>query len=136
MGVEVNGIKVAMLALKQPYLNACFLRLYANPATISGATVITDLTEATFPGYAAQATTAWTAPSLNAGNQAQMTLPQLTFTATGPSPSNQIYGWYLTHPTGGLVAVEANPSGPATINGAGQTFGVGVTWVNESYYTS
>lgn len=97
-------------------MNGWKLRLFANNATISATTVLADLTEATFTGYAAVTTATWPAPALDGSNRGSSLNTQGQFTPTAGGGSGNIYGWYLTN-SGGTVlyAVEKFASSPITV---------------------
>jgi hypothetical protein len=74
------------------------VRLFSNNLTaFTKATVLGDLTEASFTGYAAASPT-WSAPALSSG-VAQTLGGTAPFTYTGVS-STVVYGYYLTDSAG------------------------------------
>lgn len=75
------------------------VHLYVNNVTPAKSTVLADLTEATFDGYANVNVLAagWTAPYVNAaGNGEMSTLAQAAFNATGTTTSEMAFGYYVT----------------------------------------
>lgn len=123
-GKIVNGIKTTLLNQQRTWWNGLTLRLYQNNRTPAETDVASDYTEATFPGYAAQALNDFGTPFLNGANKAQMQSGLHTFTSTGSSPSNTIYGYYVTDSGGNLVGAELRAAGPVTINASGQQYNV------------
>jgi hypothetical protein len=83
------------------------LRLYQNNVT-SGLTeaqiealVVSAFTEATFAGYAAVSmATAWTT---TAGNPSEATRPQVTFTRTSTGAVQNVFGYYVTRNSDGVL---------------------------------
>lgn len=94
----------------QLILNGLFIgtkiRLFQNNYTPVAATVIGDLTEATFSGYA-QITLAGgaVAGALDAENRAVITWNAVTFTKAGAT-GNTIYGYYIVDNGGVLLWLE------------------------------
>jgi hypothetical protein len=75
------------------------IRLFANNVTVDASTVIGDLTEATFPGYAYILTTAvgFPTPTINGSDQAETDGPTMTWTCTStPGSPETVYGLYVT----------------------------------------
>jgi len=108
------------------------LHLMKNNPAISAATVIGDLTEANFGGYAAKAATAAAAVFTDpvTGNTI-IRIPDpaggWAFAATGTPPANSpqdIYGAYVTNAAGDKLLGVAKFSSPITINTAGQLIDV------------
>jgi hypothetical protein len=83
------------------------IRLYQNNYVPGPGTVLTDLTEADFDGYAQYSNTVWNAPTLNAitGRYDITSGGAPTFTQTGTVITNTVYGWYMVDGSD-LVAVE------------------------------
>lgn len=122
--VVVRPALVEFLEQRRTYLNTLTLRLFANNITPADTDVVGDYTEATFTGYAAIATVSWGAAYLNANNIAQIDEIVRTFTQTGTTVVNNIYGYYLTAPGGALVFAERNPAGPIAMAATGATYSV------------
>jgi len=99
------------------------LCLFKNNYTPIATTVLANLTEANFDGYARITLTGWPAASLDANNKASSALAAQFFTMTAPATTpNDIYGIYVLSPTGALLFAERNPAGPVTMNTDGQTY--------------
>lgn len=104
------------------FLDALTLHLYKSPGAPTRQTVLGDLTEADFTGYAAVALGAWGADWTDPAGNWHVTAPSIQFTATGSAVSNDIYGYYVTATVGGnpvLRYVEAFDQGPFGIARAG-----------------
>lgn len=82
------------------------IKLFSNNATISAATVLSDLTEATFSGYAAINLSGLAVDaSLDAFNRAVATWNPATWTKSGVT-GNTIYGYYVIQPGPALMWAE------------------------------
>lgn len=83
----------------------------AVSGSVTEATVLGDLTEANFPGYAAQAlsTSGWTVAN------DEVATDTLTFTHAGGAPSNIIYGFYLVATGGGELIWVGELNSSATL---------------------
>lgn len=81
--------------------------LFTNPITPSGTTVLADLTEATFTGYAAVATGTWKPSGIDPDGNLSVQAPTLQFMATDTDVQETVYGAAITN-TGKteLFAVE------------------------------
>ena len=104
-------------------LEGAFLSLYQNNYTPIGGTVLADLVEADFPGYAPIELVGWPNAALNADFKASTQLPMQFFTCSGSATPNNIYGVYVVSAVGDLLYVERNPSAPIAMNTAGQLYG-------------
>jgi hypothetical protein len=98
------------------------LHLFQNNYTPVDTTVVGDLTEATFDGYAANALAGWSAAALDVNNKAATEAPLSTFTKTAGATTNTIYGVYCLDVDGDLAYAERNPAGGVLINTTGQTY--------------
>ncbi len=85
----------------------------SSNTTPTTATVLGDLTECDFAGYAAVNVTGWTAPSV-AAHVATMTAAPKTFTRSSTGASQNIYGYYVTD-SGSTVLYWAERDGNAPI---------------------
>jgi hypothetical protein len=72
------------------------LHLNVANVTVTPETALGGLTEATFTGYAAVASVAFGTPGNGPNGSAEMFAPSVTFTCTGGTPNQTVYGWYLT----------------------------------------
>jgi hypothetical protein len=122
--VVCDGAKQLLLTQLLSWLNAnTRLRLFQNNHTPVHGDTAAAYTEASFPGYAFTALTSWGAVYLTADFHAFTDEVLRTFTATGSSPANTIYGYYITDLTGALLWAELAPAA-VTINASGQTYSV------------
>ncbi len=80
------------------------LHLYKSNTTPISTTVLTDLTEADFVGYAAQTIvkTNWTTPTNDGAGRAISNNLLFNFAATSGATPNDIYGYYVTN-TGSTI---------------------------------
>jgi hypothetical protein len=108
-------------------LGALTIKLARNAVTITRATVLADLIEANFSGYAAQAVGAWGAPVYDAANHRySSTAPTNTWTNSTGAVGNTIYAVYVIDGSGNLIMVEAaRDSGgtPIDMTIAGRLYG-------------
>ena len=96
------------------------LRLFQNDVTPADTDTEATYTEATFTGYSAATLTgaSWT---VNAGNPAEATYAEQTFSSSADQTAQTIYGYYLTRATGGeLVWVERFASSQPVQNNGDQ----------------
>lgn len=116
MGIVLtNPVKRILLALELPYFRTLTIHLYQNDLTPTGETVLGDFEESTFAGYAPQSLPDWSPTYTNSLQRGETDYPLLVWSLTGP-PFQAIYGYYVTHPTDGLVWSERNPNAPFYIN--------------------
>jgi hypothetical protein len=76
-----------------------FCKLFVNNVIVSAATVLSDLTEATAPGYLSVAVTTLNGPFLDQAGNAYMTTPENLFVCSGGG-ADICYGAYLVSVTG------------------------------------
>lgn len=101
-------------------LNANKLHLYKNNITPSRNTVLADLIEADFDGYAAIAALVWSAPFLDVDGTALVMGADAAFIATGGTTPNTVFGWYLTNAGSTVLIGVFAFNTPVGIAGAGQ----------------
>lgn len=97
--------------------------LFTSPTTNAKTNTLASYTAATFAGYSAQTAT-WSSPALDGNGNATYTGSTVTFTSTGASPTNVIYGYYLYQSGTGKVWYSELFSAPVTINASGQSITV------------
>lgn len=135
MSIKIpNSGEVLVLQALVSYLNTLTLHLYQNDVTPTDAWTIASVVEATFPGYAAVVPGTFGAAFTNSANQAESDAALVTFTSTGASPANTIFGYYLTNPAGALVYAERNPLGGQLIDAAGQSYPVLLKFTFETKF--
>ena len=118
----VKDVLNGWLGISTSLLSAGVLHLYSNNYSPSDSTVIGDLTEATFPGYAGNALTgaSWNAVTVTSHiASTQLTAASTFRRGTGGSPQT-IYGAYITDSTNTyLLAAWEFASGPYTLTNPG-----------------
>lgn len=100
MLVIPNARLTAMLSQERSVLtgSGCILRLFTNDFQPTPASAIADFIEATFTGYASQSLgTDWTAAAIISPGVARMNTSIRTFSFTGGSGSQTIYGFYAVN---------------------------------------
>jgi hypothetical protein len=123
-----NSAALYLAGLVKAALAASHLCLYkAISAPLSPSTVIANLTEADYDGYARKALAAWNNPYLDpaGGASIQSGTQQFDFVAV-PLTTNVVIGWYLLNAAGDLVAV-GNFDNPIAMTQNGDSIPVNVT---------
>jgi hypothetical protein len=119
-----NGIKDNVNDATAGHLSAATLHLFQHGPTITNATLIGALTEATFTGYSSVALAGWTGASV-AAHVASSTANPITFTLTAGSQS--IGGWYVLDAGGNLMLAGNDVNDPVTLNTTVNTYQVTLT---------
>lgn len=116
-------------AITGTFLNTLKMRLFKSNTTITSATVLSDLTEADFTGYAAQNLSGFPAASV-VGSSGSSTGDAKTFTVgSSPSTTNSIYGYYITDSGNTkLYGAQRDPGAPISMTLAGQTYTITPTF--------
>lgn len=107
--ITVDGRKRFLQALVGgTTIGTLTLRLFQSPASgISAATVLGDLTQCNFPGYAAATSLSWDPPAVNGSGQWESRCGNQFFTRSTTGSPQTVYGSYYTDSTdGALIAVE------------------------------
>lgn len=104
-----NSGAANLAAIVRTGLVAATLKLFQNPVVASPSTVLGDLTECDFSGYAAVSPVVWGAsfldPSL--GGYSFSTYKQWNFDGSDLTPTqNNVYGFWLESTAGNLLAVN------------------------------
>ena len=108
--VVCDGAKESQLAdLIADVLNASYYHLFANTPTITHASVVGDFTEASWPGYAAQPLSTWSAPSLDGAFNA-FTTSDPVVVPNSDTANWSANGYYLTDGTGNLIGAAYFPT--------------------------
>lgn len=132
----VNSAELFMMDLltnKSSTFQAYTLRLFSNNATISGTSVVADLTQCALAGYAGVALTAasWSSATTVSG-KASTAYPTVTFNFTN-STAGDIYGLYLqSNTTGLLVAAEKFAAVRSVISGDSLSVTLNLTLSSEA----
>lgn len=122
--VVVDTGKLDLLGALTSWLNAnTVLRLFQNNHAPLHGDTISAFTEATFAGYAAINLGSWGGAYLSADFHGWADETLRTFTSTGGSPVNTIYGYFITKGSSDLLWAEV-AAVPVTINAAGQVYQV------------
>lgn len=87
-------------------LDDCIMKLFKNNVALSPDMVVGAFEEADFAGYAVPTEVVWGTPYIDDDNNAVMVGDQKTFVATGDTPVNTIYGYYITTTAGVLKYAE------------------------------
>lgn len=108
--------------------------LFKNDATLTEATVLADLTEADFVGYARGQCQNWTSAVYNAAGKGEITADLVTFECSSSGTPNTIYGFFVLDGNGDLFYAEKNQSGGQSISNPGDKYDVipAFTMDNES----
>lgn len=110
------------------------IRLFNNNVTVVAGTVIGDLTEATFTGYAGKAisSVAFPTPTINGSDQAESDGPTMTWTCTStPGSPETIYGLYVTFTdqfSNPKLLFAANFAAPEVITTSGDSINKIMNW--------
>lgn len=91
------------------------LHLFVNNIQVAADTVLGDLVEATFGGYAEEAGIAFGPAYLSPDGDARLTAPGTQFSYDGTGPQETVYGWYLTDSTGATIRSAANITPPVPL---------------------
>lgn len=110
---------LAALAAMGGNLHAATLMLFSNTLSIGPRTVVANLTECTFDGYAAVAPIAFGTPYTDETDGVNMSAPSVQFTATGGTVSEVINGWALVKADKTELYYAALLDEPVSIDEAG-----------------
>lgn len=116
-------------------LDGCYACLFNLPSTaVSHSTLLGAITESSFPGYARiHLNTAWPASVVTAHVAATTWGATLTWTCTGGSGAQVVYGVYLLNGAGTkLLAIANFDSGPYTIVNNGDAISETLTVTMQS----
>jgi hypothetical protein len=96
----INTLAAAAIgAVTPPPLATLVFGLYTNPVALSETTVLTDLVDATFDGYAKDTTVGWVPPYKNLAGEIVITPSVLpAFHCTGTVTTNTCQGYYAYRP--------------------------------------
>ena len=110
MGGELNGVKMG---------------LYVSNTTPGPATILTDLTEATWTGYAQSGAITWGGVAINGAGDAEIVGPREQFLSTGvTSPAQINYGYFIVDGAGTTLIFAERFDTPVTISVAAQYINV------------
>jgi hypothetical protein len=99
----VASVKAQLLSLNQAVkaggaYSGCKVGLVAGPLVPSKNTVLADIQEPTYPGYAQQAVTAWTPAYVGGTGIPQADGGDFLFQMTDASTPTTVYGFFLVQP--------------------------------------
>lgn len=100
--------------------DACILKLFQNDVIPTRDSVLADLDEADFTGYADVNAVAFGTPYYDADGAGIVTAPSHEFVATGSTIANVIYGFYLTDDPATVLRAAYRFADPVGIGAAGQ----------------
>lgn len=134
-----EGLKAILAFLLRDSGIDAEIGLFTDVLTETDVTVLADLTEATFPGYARQQTRSltWPNPTINGDNEAESDGPTITFEATSaPGSPEVITGIFVTIKD--EVAAEAlflcySFPDPVTITAGGDQVQKKINWFCDNY---
>lgn len=89
---------VLAIATDEALLGGAKVMLFKNDYQPSATTVLADLIEADFTGYARSADLVWGEPFITPAQLAEIVAQQLQFNATGSTVTNTIYGYAVITP--------------------------------------
>jgi hypothetical protein len=117
---NAQNIMIAGLGDKLNDAPGASVRLYVNDITPTPLTVVADLTEASFSGYAAIGPVAdWNGGyDPETGQPIMYTHVEMNFVADGGGPLENVYGFYILDKDGTLVCARRLAS-PVTMQRAG-----------------
>jgi len=102
------------------YFNTAKIGLFTNDIALTPDLIKTDFTEADYTGYASQTLGATPVAMLNPEGDIVAQFPHLTFTPTGTTITNTIYGYWVEGTGGGTgdrVLFAANFDPPVVLSG-------------------
>ena len=118
-GVIVDEIKIMLLDQRtaNPPFDTAEMGLSEANITPDHATIAADLTadEVTVTGYARQALTGWTTPTLDGSFIANTTAAPVTFLNTSGGDSGTIYCWFIIDSVSGLLIMAGRFSTPFVV---------------------
>lgn len=102
--------------------------LFMNNYTPTPTTQLSDLTVATYTGYAPVTLTAWQSPSWQSQGVAITYANQCVFTPTASTVTNTIYGYYLTTDSGAILLGAERFAVPVNLTDTTTSLTVVPTW--------
>lgn len=115
---EQLTILAALINTGAPF-EAPIVKLFQNDVVPDVNTVLADLDEADFAGYADVNGPTWGTPYIDVDGNALVTAASHEFVASGPTPANTIYGWYMTDDPATKLLAAYRFSTPVGINATG-----------------
>ncbi len=121
----VNGGKTALLDAQASTVAGYYWALFTSNTTITDATVLSDLTEAAWTGYARQLVGSLNVSAISGGRAVATPVANPTF-SNGSGGSQTFYVWGLVSASMSGVLLAADNLGVSTIPGGG-TFTLNVS---------
>lgn len=114
---EAEQALITTLAV--PPLSANRVMEYTNNVVLTEATLLSDLVEGTYDGYARGSIASWVGPELDLqGNQVVVPAAVVTFSCSGPVTVNTVIGYGILDSTGAtLLAAATYPTPISPIPG-------------------
>lgn len=110
-------------AIRFSFNQSSELRVYQNDVFPAPGSLLTSFVECNFPGYAPIPLAGlWSLPSLNMDGEAIILAPVQTFTRASGSPTNTIYGVYITALGGTQLLFAQRANVPKVMGTTGDTF--------------
>ena len=116
-----------LTVLKTELMDAGEMALFSNDITPDVNTVVADLTEATFTGYARATLTTWLAARLNTALEGVQTSPLAAFAAAAPfTVGEDVYGGWIEDSNGDLILMFRFDNAPIPMAAVGNAIVVAV----------
>lgn len=113
-------------------LNAVKVMLFQNDITPSKQTLLADLVEATFDGYARSAAVTWGTVGQTSTGAAEVYGDTKLFTSSGDTTPNTIYGFALVNTGGTAVEYAERFASPIPVSQTGITVPVTPRYTRDS----
>jgi hypothetical protein len=117
-----------LAALKTALLDGSVCKLFKNNITPTAGTKLADFVEADFTGYASFTLTAWGTPRIAPDLSGQCISPEAIFASSGPTITNDIYGYWLESSMGALIACGNLDGAPVPVLDVGSIVVVVLDW--------
>jgi hypothetical protein len=131
--VPLIGLTKVLDKLMAAYGAGLTMKLFQNDYVPVDGTVLANLTEATFQGYASQGIAAF-GLSVIAGPRAIAQAASLTFTKGFGGVTNQIYGYYVIDAFANLLWAERDPASPIPLVNTGDSYVITPTFSLRSEF--
>jgi len=124
MPLKVPNVGLQVLCpLLTSQLAGAQVGVYVNDYTPAAGTQLTDLVEATFPGYSRQNLTGWSAVAI-VSDHAKQDASECVFQLSSSGGPYSCYGIFVVDSGGNLLWVERDPNAPGILQFAGQIYSV------------
>lgn len=122
--LEWLAILTELVAATNPW-NGALISLFKNDIVPDAASLLADLTEADFSGYAASAAVTWGTPHFLPDGTAVVAGDAKTFVTASPAPVlNTVFGWYATDGAGTTLLFARRLDTPIVLTGPNQQVAV------------